>query len=153
MAHDLQSLRRVAQQARVVPGSMGLRFQRVFVVQREWDGDNAGDSSSAEIRTEILEAGYPPKVREATGEEIALNSLDSGTYNIGPITPYWSSGGSTGGTRYETLKPTIEAQASELYYEILNTQTGESKKYRLASIDTDRSFRYMIRVAPLESNI
>lgn len=85
--------RKIANRARRIPGAHGLRPYQVYVVTRVEGGTYTGDNPGSATTTEILESGYPPKVRMLNGEELALGGLAKGTIEVGPVTPVYPGGG------------------------------------------------------------
>lgn len=148
---DLHSLRRNAETARAIAGAMGLRRHRVFAVVREWSGTHVGDGTYTDTEDELFEAGYSPKVRALSGEELAINGLSSHTYEIGPFTPPWAVGSETGGVEFDDIAPAAIGQTHERFYRIRGEEFGEDGKlFCLADNPGIRNFGYKIRVRPIE---
>jgi hypothetical protein len=141
----------MAEDARATAGAMGLRRFHVHTVVREWSGPNIGDGGSFDLETELLEAGYPPKVRALTGEELALNGLGATTYEVGPFTPSYTDGLETGGVTYSTLVPECKGGVRELFYRISGDEFGElGKLFARVGEPGVKNFRYILRLQPVE---
>jgi len=141
----------MAEDARRTAGSMGLRRFRVYTLVREWAGEHIGDGGSFDLETELLEAGYPPKVRALTGEELAVNGLGATTYEVGPFTPSYTDGLETGGVSYATLVPECKGGVRELFYRISGDELGElGKLFARVGEPGVKNFRYMLRLQPIE---
>lgn len=147
----LHAWRKVAGDARAVPGSYGLRRFRVYAIVREWTGATIGDGLSGDVVTELLEAGYPPKVRELTGEEIAVNGLSGRTFEVGPFTPEWESGGDTGGVKFTDIMPAAKGGSTERLYRIVGDEFGEEGQlFALSQWAKTANFRYTLQLTPIE---
>lgn len=82
------SLKSLARSVRAIPGQMGLRPHRVFLVTETWDGGQVGEGTKASVEVELVEGdNQPPKVRQLTDERRALGDLAAGALEIGPVTP------------------------------------------------------------------
>lgn len=151
MAHDINSLRAAAHSARSVPGSMGLRRYSVHVVTRSWSGSRIGEGSCGDCSTELLEAGYPPKLREMNAKELAFAGLESATYKLGPITPEYTYNGVTSGIAYETLKPTVYDDTTEFFYVISGGEFGDGMRCTVDEVDHSSPLHYTVTLTPAES--
>ena len=135
--------RRIAYSKRNIPGKHGLREFRVFLQSGSWSGDRTGEGGAVTSEVELLENGYPPKVRDLDDEAIALGNLDKGSVRIGPITPLHSTGGTdindilgTSLTTGQTLNVRIAGPAGEALFVV-------SKK------SFDRALHWMLDVSPV----
>ena len=135
--------RRIAYSKRNLPGKHGLREFRVFLQSGSWSGDRTGEGGEVTSEVELLENGYPPKVRDLDDEAIALGQLDKGSKRIGPITPLHSTGGTdiddilgTALSVGETLKVRITGPDGEAFFLV------EKKSF-------DRALHWMLDVSPV----
>lgn len=144
-ASRLDRYRRIAGRARKIAGEHGLRPHRVCVVAARTGGTYTGDGGRWEISNEILEQGFPPKIRWLKNDELALGTLPDGTVDIGPITPTNTSGGTA-------LKlfdgSTLEVGAVRLL-RIVGPQHPNGADYRVMSTGADRAIHYTIRACPV----
>ena len=144
--------RQAAEAARDTPGSYGLRPFRVYTIVREWSGEHVGDGVADDDSTELLESGYPPKVRELAGDELAVNGLAAGTIEVGPFTPSWTVGATSGGVALSTLVPTASGGNQELLYRVTGTGFGDyGKLYALSRSTKTANFRYTLTLTPIET--
>ena len=141
------SLRAIANSVRSIPGTMGVRPYRAFVVSRAWSGDEPGDGdpSTAETTTseEITEAnGQPPRIRSLNSEEIAVGGYDMGTWEIGPVTPDFPGGGTliTDVQRSGTGKSTL------LHIRLVGPEFPNGANFRLKDVTSDRGYHYKFLV-------
>lgn len=87
------SLKGILESARAIPGQLGLRPHRVYLVVRTSDGAEVGDGTTVETTVEILNSAQPPRTRWLNEEALAIGGYDRATVRIGPITPDHSAGG------------------------------------------------------------
>ena len=135
--------RRIAYSKRNLPGKHGLRPYRVFITTGTYSGTFTGEGNETRTEVEILENGYPPKVRFLDDEALALGQLEKGAARIGPITPEHSTGGTdiddilgTDLSNGETLKVRLSGPDGDAFYVI------SSKSF-------DRALHWMIDVSPV----
>lgn len=124
LADDLKPLLR---EIRGIPGEMGLRPHRVYLVEKSSSGTNAGDGAITTTTTEIVEGGnHPPKVAQTNDEQRALGGLPDGALTVGPITPYHDGAGVTLASlkagaltaQTDTLKVRVDGPIGNFYYRI-----------------------------------
>ncbi len=141
------AFRALLHQARSIAGTYGLRPFTVAVVTGTWGGSFTGRGTETTSSVAITEAGgQPPKVRSAKDEEIALGQLGEGDIIIGPITPYFG----TGGTLLTQLKPAVTAgQTVHIVLTGPGHETGT--RFRIKSIETDRALHWTVRATPVDS--
>jgi hypothetical protein len=126
---------------RAIPGALGLRPNRVYVAIRTWTGTAVGEGTYTEVATELSESGQPPKVRDLSGEVIAVNNLESGTIEVGPLTPTHTGGG----VAVATLEGTLTAKQERL----LKVVGPDGTRYmRIADVSCDRALHYTVRAEP-----
>ena len=138
------ALKRLAHRVRAIPGRMGLRPFRVYVVTRTWSDELAGEGGYTDDETEITESGKPPKVRSVKGDEIAINNLDSGSIRIGPITPEHTGGG----LALDTLQSEMDA-GQERFIKVIGPGREDGVLFRIQDRDFDHAIHYTIVAAPL----
>jgi hypothetical protein len=138
------ALKRLVHRVRAIPGRMGLRPFRVYVVTRTSSDIPAGEGGYSDSETEIAESGQPPKVRSVKGEEIAINNLDSGSIRIGPITPEHTGGGFD----LDTLQSTMTAE-QERFIKVVGPGRENGVLFRITDINLDHAMHYTIVAAPL----
>lgn len=138
--------RQIANRCRAIPGQHGLREHTVSVIYARTGGKYTGDGARWEQSKQILESGYPPKVRWLKNDELALGNLPSGTVEIGPITPRTSKGGGTALTLIDGS--VLEVGAVELF-RITGPQHPKGADYRKLTFNADRALRYIIRAEPV----
>jgi len=133
---------------RAIPGqAFGLRPYTVSVVRRSWSGSYAGEGTVTTTTTAIVESGgQPPKVRFVNDETRALGQLDSGSIEVGPITPDFAGGG----TSAAVLEQSSAAAGELVHYLVTGPSFPDGAHFRLIDIRTDRALRYMVRLAPVD---
>lgn len=137
--------RNIANRCRAIPGQHGLREHTVKVVFAATGGPKTGDGGRWERLTEVLEHGYPPKVRWLKNDELALGNLPSGTVEIGPITPT-----NTGGGTVITLLDGSAIEIGQLeLLRITGPQHPRGADYRKITLNADRALRFIIRAIPV----
>jgi hypothetical protein len=140
------SLKTLARSVRAIPGQMGLRPHRVYLVTETWTGEHYGDGLSDPVELELVEGdNQPPKVRRVTDEVRALAELASGSVEIGPITPP-----SAGPISAATLRGTaLETQLQGQRLRIVGPM-GDAY-YVVKSLKFDRAIHWTITAEPSES--
>lgn len=133
---------------RAIPGSMGLRPHRCFVVVRTWTGSDVGEGTYSDSETELLESDQPPHVRTLSGEEIAVNQLPSDTLQIGNMTPTHSGG--AGGTDLDLFESTLAAN-QERWIKLVGPNSDE-RRMRIVEVGKDSALHYTLRIAPLQKD-
>jgi hypothetical protein len=133
-----ERFRAIANRARAIPGALGLRPTRVYILQAAWSGAHTGDGTKTAAEVEITEHGQPPKVSLLSDERRAYGDLPAGTLEIGPITPDHAGGG----TALATLQPVVAAGT-----EVLVKLTGNiSGLYRITKVNQDKALHWMLQV-------
>jgi hypothetical protein len=144
LADDLKPL---AHSVRAIPGQLGIRPYTVSTIKRTWSGGNTGNGTPTDTETPITEAdSQPPRVRALSGEEKALLDLAGTAWEIGPITPSFSGGG----TAISVLKPTDLYQGDEFFIRLVGPEYPTGALMRIVDIKTDRALNYRVTVKPVE---
>lgn len=135
--------RAIANSIRQIPADFGLREFAVYAVTVQYQRD-LQRGPAVDIPVRILNNGANPKVRELSSEERALGGYESGTLEVGPITPEYTSGGVTSGTPLSALDPELQ-EGEQLYYLITGPGQPEGGgRYQLDGVSTDRALRFML---------
>ncbi|HTJ17823.1 MAG TPA: hypothetical protein VL494_13680 [Steroidobacteraceae bacterium] len=141
--------RRIANRVRAIPGKHGLREHSVEVVIATTSGARTGDGTRSENAHQILESGYPPKVRWLNNQDLALGQLPIGTVDIGPITPIHSSGG----TAIALADGSTLAIGDVEIIRIFGPQHPNGADYRKISMQVDHALHWMIRAILVGSQV
>jgi hypothetical protein len=136
----------ILDQARGLLDDVGLRPYRVYVRTRAATGGRVGLGSTVATTTEITVDGTKrPKVRQLSAKEVvaAGGALSDQIFEIGPLTPEFSGGG----TDPATLNPAIAAEPTEVAYILVGPGTPENGWicHRISD-KLDSPFRYMVTV-------
>lgn len=138
--------RQICYAARRIPGEHGLREHTVSVVTAAWSGSHAGDGTETETITSITESsGYPPKVRWLTDEQTMVGGLDSGTIEVGPITPEHNGGG----TAFSTLVGAALTDGQTIQLLITGPMHPTGARYVVTKHLADRALRHMLQAKPV----
>jgi hypothetical protein len=130
---------------RGIPGELGIRPHRVYLVQTASSGTFIGDGTILSSEHEIVEgSNQPPKVRQANDEERALGGLAAGALNIGPITP---PSGAIGTTLAQLNGSSLQSQTDTLRVRIVGPLGNN--EYRLASKTLHSATKWMLMVEPV----
>jgi hypothetical protein len=143
LADDLKP---IIDEIRGIPGSLGLRPNRVYLVRAVWSGEHTGELDETQDLTEITVGdSQPPKVKIISDEQKALGQLADGSIEIGPITPTYTGGGIAVSSLYarslnrgETLHVKVVGPAGTNYY-------------RITEVMTDRAMHYKFRAEPVQA--
>lgn len=138
------SLKPLARSIRGIPGTLGIRPHRVYLVTETWSGARPGLGEPTRTEFELVEGGgHPPKVRELSDEVLALGNLPQGSIEIGPITAHHGGVGVT---------------AAELEGDTLDEMTARKLRisgpmgnawYVVTSVSLDRAIHWTIKAQPL----
>ncbi len=135
MSFRTNLLKRVDQIRGQVPGKLDLRPYSVIVRVRTWTGARPGLGTKTDVDTQILNAGFNPKVEEVSSRDIIAsgNVYQMGDYKISPITPDYGSGGTPG----TSLDPSVTTTALEVFYKISGPRLPSSGAWfkRVSSSD------------------
>ncbi len=146
-----ESLRRLADGIRGgVPGRMGLRTVAVGIVSRTWDAVLPGEGSPTVTTYRVLNDGYNPKVEEVSSRDVMASGglYQAGDFRIGPITPFYV----TGGTEPSDLDPVVPPSAfndtSREVFVVLKTAPEEGAQLiwcrRVATDNDAANFRRIL---------
>lgn len=142
------SLRRIANRARAIPGAQfGLRPYTVSVTTISWTGDHPGEGTETVTTTAITELGQPPRVRQLSSEELALGSLPRGTVEVGPVTPDYAGGG----TSWSTLTGGGVAAGAEFFFTLTGPEFPTGARFVLAGSTSDRALGYRVTLKPMSA--
>jgi len=120
MACDLgDELRAALDEARSIPGILGLRPFDLFVRVRTWSGTRAGLGTKTDVDTDILTDGYRPRVEHLSNRDIVASG---GLYTDEDlkitVTPAYSGVCGTGGTAPEVFDPDVSSSPQEIFFNI-----------------------------------
>lgn len=133
-------LRSLVRSIRGIPGQLGLRPHRVYLLQTAWMGEFVGAGNQYDDVTEIVEGdNQPPKVRQIDEERMALANLAQGSLEIGPIT--------TTSVSAEKLRG-VNVQDKESFRVRVDGPTG-SALYRIEKLGLDRALHWTMTVSPI----
>ncbi len=141
--------RSIAYSIRSLPAQFGLRPYSVSVVIGTWynntESTHVGDGSKNEQLIPILEnGGTNPKLRFANEEQRALSGMEVGSCTIGPITPYFGSGG----TPISNLLPAV-ANGETVHVIITGPQFPNGAKFSVKKVETDRALHWTMLCEPV----
>jgi hypothetical protein len=144
MSASRQSLRRIANRCRAIPGRFGLRMWRVYLDTSAWsESGHIGDGTESTTSIEILESGEPPKVTMASEQRIALGFAEQADIEIGPITP-------EAGTAYSMLNGFAMNPGQTLRVRIVHEENiGDSAECVVRKVEVDSALRIMLLVKPI----
>lgn len=127
-----------------IPGELGLRQIRSFVVTREWTGSMVGQGTSTVLIREILCDVYSPKVVEVSSRDIVASGgqFEQGDVSIGPVTPPWL----TGGVNSALLNPDPSGSPTEVYVCTVEPEVDGGSINWYTRISTDKSFAHFRRM-------
>jgi hypothetical protein len=134
---------RIAFRYRNVPGRFGLRPYSVSMVTRAYDGGELGQGTMTETITPITERdGLPPKCRNMTSEELAVAGYDKQTWEIGPVTPTFSGGG----TLIATLTNDDLSADTEPHFILTGPEFPDGARFRRVRFQSDKALHYTLQV-------
>lgn len=129
---------------RAIPGQLGLRPNRVYLLDGSWDGSHTGEGVEVQTETELTVGdSQPPKVRLLSDEIIAMGELAAGSLEIGPITPSYTGGGVSSAT----LLAQSVARGDTRTLKVVGP--AGTAHYRVTSVKTDRAMHYTVRAEPV----
>lgn len=137
------SLKPLARSIRGIPGTLGIRPHRVYLVTETWSGARPGLGEPTRTEVEIVEGNnQPPKIRQLNDERLALGNLPHGSIEIGPITAHHDGVGVTAG---QLLGSTLEEHDSRKLR--ISGPTGDAW-YVITSVRLDRAIHWMVTAQP-----
>lgn len=142
LAEDLKGL---LYGVRSIPGQLGLRPHKVWLLKRSWSGQHTGAGTRTDVEFPITEGGkQAPKVRWLSDEEIAVGSLAAGTVEVGPITPSHKGGG----TDLSILDGSTFKTGEVRHLWIQGPQHPKGAAYRITRIGADHALHYTLQASP-----
>lgn len=135
--------RKIAHRYRSLPGEHGLRPHTVAVVTKAYAGAELGQGVETTTTIPIVErGGYPPKVRNLSSEQLALAGYDRATWEIGPITPDFSGGG----TLISMLTQSGIGPNTEPHIFMTGPEFPNGANFRVMKSQSDHALHYTIQV-------
>lgn len=132
-------LRSVVHEVRAIPADFGVRPYQAFAVTRLWSGEEPGEGADEICREEITEArGNPPRIRFLNVEEIAVGGFESGTVELGPVTPDFPGGG----TLIDSVKRSGGGRRTLLHIELVGPEFPTGANFKLKETFSDRGYHY-----------
>jgi len=136
----VKGLRKILNNARSVPGELGLRQWSVALVTETWSGDFAGDASRTRTVTALTNAkATNPKVIGNNEKRLMLGVADSGIFQIGPITP-------VEGISWANITQSSVAANSTLKIRLTHAESGEVKWCTIEDVGTDKALGVTLTV-------
>ena len=131
--------------ARSQAGVIGWHIHSVDLVVSAWSGAHTGDGTETAATRRLVEAnGQNPKVHWLNDEELALGNLESGSCEIGPMTPLFA----TGGTALAWLGGEL-ASGQTLHLIITGIKHPEGAVYRVKNADQETPTKLMLTCVPV----
>ena len=140
LADDLKP---VIDSIRAIPGQLGLRPNRVFLVEGSWSGDYTGELNEVRDTTELLVGDQPPKVRRLNDEQLAVGELAEGAIEVGPVTPSYTGGG----VSVADLIGSALTNGETLILRLVGPEG--TTHYRITKRFFDRAMHYKIQAEPV----
>lgn len=135
--------RSIANQCRAIPGEHGLRPWRVFLEPGQWSGSShIGEGTESLTPLELLENGFPPKVRQVSSKMVALGIAEVGEWHIGPITPQ-------AGTQWSDLLQQLLAYGRTFRIRLVNEEQGQNVDLVVKATNQDRALRFVFQAYPV----
>lgn len=133
--------------ARGLLDDVGLRPYQVFVRVTAWSGARAGLGTKTVTDTELTVAdGKRPKVRQLSAKDVVASggSLSDQIFEIGPLTPPFTGGG----TEASVINPALDADAPTgvLYVLMGPGAPADGWLCKRVGDKLDSPFRYMVTV-------
>lgn len=144
------NFRAICYAARAIPGQLGLRPHTVSLIEGTNLGPQTGDFTGDYTETPIVESdSQPPKVRWLNDEQLALANLGGGAVDVGPITSFYT----TGGTDLAQLAGQDLEAGDTLHIKITGPKHPTGALYRVTKITAHRALHYMLRCSPVRETI
>lgn len=146
-ANDLKTQLR---SARAIPGQLGLRPHRVWMVIRTLDSEQPGETMNLPSQEEVEithTGGQPPKVNQLKDERLAIGNLPAGSIEIGPITP--PDDADAGNRLHSLVRGDLWNVAGSRNFLRVQGPTGNAF-YRISSVTADKATRWMVVAIPME---
>lgn len=135
------SLRRIADRVRAIPGKMGLREHSATLVKTSWTGGRTGEGDKIVEELPLLINGTEnPKIKFPNQRDVALGLMPLGTITVGPLTPEFPGGG--------ILRNFVASQQLErsdtLHVLVTGPQHPNGCLYRIETVNVDKALRVTI---------
>lgn len=137
-------LRATAARCRGIPGALGMRPHRVWLLSGTWSGDRYGDGTETSIGRELLESGRPPKVSWLDEEALAVGGYPLGSVEIGNLTPSFAGGG----VQFSELIGTALTAGTSLYVRIEGPRHPTGARYRVKEARHKSAVSYSLICTP-----
>lgn len=141
MANLREHLNRVADRIRALPGRLGERPTTVTIVTREWSGSRVAQGTV--LSETSLTITPTPKVRTVSSREIAASGgrYQAEDVRVGPITPTYDTGVSSGGYASSQVAPVKQRNGIEVVYRLAGWLAGD---YERVDTESDRTHQITI---------
>ena len=137
----VKGLRKVLNNARAVPGELGLRQWSIALVTETWSGDFVGEGTRTTTTTALTHANQnAPKVVANSGKRLMLGVADSGIYEIGPFTP-------VEGVTWANLTQSALATNATAKIRMTHAESGEVKWCVIKDANTDKALGVKLTVS------
>lgn len=141
----VDSLRKTLFKARAIPGRLGLRTHTVELLTATYSGTHPGEGTLTDEAEPIVQAGNQPvRVHWLNDERCAVKGLQSGSVDVGPITPLHS----TGGTDLAGLQGLTLGQGVSRYLRITGPNHPNGALYRIKAVTAEKALQYRISAEP-----
>ena len=137
-------LRVTAARCRGIPGTLGMRPHRVWLLSGVWSGERYGDGTETSSGRELLEPGQPPKVAWLDEEALAVGGYPLGTVEIGNLTPAFAGGG----VPFSELIGTALTSGTSLYVRIVGPRHPDGARYRVKEARHKSAVSYSLVCTP-----
>jgi hypothetical protein len=123
-----------------IPGIYGVRPWKVYFRTTSSSGTHTGDGTLTTTEVEVLENGWPPKVREDTSDLVMRSddAVDVAVFEIGPMTQVV-------GTPWATIDGDTVLDGEQYQIRLEHVETGESILTRIEHVQKDRGLHTTIR--------
>jgi hypothetical protein len=137
----VKGLRKVLNNARSVPGELGLRQWAIALVTETWSGDFVSEGTRTTATTALTHANQAaPKVVSNSEKRMMLGVADAGIFEIGPITP-------VEGVSWANVTQSTLAVNSTAKIRMTHAESGEVKWCVIKNADTDKALGVKLTVA------
>jgi hypothetical protein len=145
MATLADRLKKTVYRGRAIAGSLGFRITAITLLLGH--RESIRKRAAAVVRIPIVEANnQPPRARPMKDEEVAVGGLASGTWEIGPITPLFSGGG----TDITKLQGKGLAPGDDRLILLEGPAFPNGALFEITSIVAQKALRIMVQCKPVE---
>lgn len=137
-------LRATAARCRGIPGELGMRPHRVYLLSGTWSGDYTGSGTETETGRQLLENGQPPQVTWLDSEALALGGWPVGSVEVGNLTPSFAGGG----TNFSELIGNALTSGQVMFVRIVGPRHPDGARYRVKEARHKSAVSYSIVCAP-----